>query len=78
MPATAISPLFVHQHGPGRFGVIHPSAGAPVQAPLIWWSARAHRLYARPTSTRGMVVGVPLIAQFFTVPFGRPFGHSFA
>jgi uncharacterized membrane protein len=76
MLATAATSLFVHQSGPGRFSVIHLlSAWVLVQAPLIWWSARAHRLDLHRKSVRGMVLGALLIAGFFTFPFHRLLGH---
>jgi len=46
-----------------------------VAAPLIWWTARTHRVAAHRRQVRGMVTGALLVAGFFTLPFGRLLGR---
>lgn len=76
MLATAISSLFLHVSGPGRFSVIHLlSIWTLVQAPLIWWTARTHRVERHRRAVHGMVIGALLIAGFFTFPFHRLLGQ---
>jgi len=60
---------------PGGFSFIHIlSAYVIVSAPLIWWSARTHRIAMHRGHVRGMITGALLIAGFFTLPFGRLLG----
>ena len=74
--ATALISLFVHQISPGHFSVIHIlSVWTLVQVPIIWWSARRHRVARHRMAVRGMVTGALLIAGFFTFPFHRLLGH---
>lgn len=76
MIATAITSLFVHASGPGRFSLIHVlSIWTLVQVPLIWWTARTHQVMRHRRAVRGMVIGALLIAGFFTFPFQRLLGH---
>ena len=73
---TAIESFFVRFSNHGGFSFIHLiSAYVVVAAPLIWWSARNHRIAAHRGQVRGMVTGALLIAGFFTLPFGRMLGH---
>ena len=75
MLSTAIVSLFVHVSGPGRFSVIHLlSLWTLVQVPLIWWTARTHRVARHRRAVHGMVIGALLIAGFFTFPFHRLLG----
>lgn len=76
MIATAAISLFVHVSGPGRFSPIHViSVWTLLQVPLIWWTARTHRVVRHRRAVRGMVIGALLIAGFFTFPFDRLLGH---
>ncbi|WP_174291764.1 hypothetical protein [Sphingomonas bacterium] len=76
MIATAVLSLFVHESGPGRFSVIHIiSVWVLIQVPLIWWTARTHRVVRHRRGVRGLVIGSLLIAGFFTFPFDRLLGH---
>ena len=59
----------------GGFSFIHLlSAYVIVAAPVIWWSARTHRVALHRGNVRGMVTGALLIAGVFTLPFGRLLG----
>jgi uncharacterized membrane protein len=76
MFATALISLGIRVINPGHWSWIHLlSALVIVQAPMIWWTARTHRLQAHRRAVRGMVTGALLIAGFFTFPFGRLLGH---
>lgn len=60
----------------GRWSFVHLlSAWTLVQVPLIWWSARTHRVATHRRAVRGMVLGALLIAGFFTFPFNRLLGQ---
>jgi uncharacterized membrane protein len=60
----------------GGFSLIHIlSVWTLIQVPLIWWTARTHRVALHRRSVRGMVTGALLIAGFFTFPFNRLLGH---
>ena len=73
---TAVESFFVRFSNHGHFSFIHIiSAYVVVAAPLIWWSARNHRVAAHRGQVRGMVTGALLIAGFFTLPFGRLLGQ---
>lgn len=75
MLATAISSLFIHVSGAGRFSVIHIlSVWTLVQVPLIWWTARRHNVVRHRRAVHGMVIGALLVAGFFTFPFDRLLG----
>lgn len=75
MLATAITSLFIHVSGPGRFSVIHLlSLWTLVQVPLIWWTARHHNVVRHRRAVHGMVIGALLVAGFFTFPFHRLLG----
>lgn len=76
MIATAFLSLFVHVSGPGRFSLIHIiSAWTLIQVPIIWWTARTHRVRRHRRAVRGMIIGALLVAGFFTFPFDRLLGH---
>jgi uncharacterized membrane protein len=75
MMATAITSLFIHVSGPGRFSFIHLlSLWTLVQLPLIWCTARRHDVARHRRAVHGMVIGALLIAGFFTFPFDRLLG----
>lgn len=75
MLATAITSLFIHVSGSGRFSIIHLlSIWTLVQVPLIWWTARHHNVVRHRRAVHGMVIGALLIAGFFTFPFHRLLG----
>lgn len=75
MLATAITSLFIHVSGPGRFSVIHLlSLWTLVQVPLIWWTACHHNVARHRRAVHGMVIGALLVAGFFTFPFHRLLG----
>jgi uncharacterized membrane protein len=60
----------------GGFSIIHIlSAWVVIQAPIIAWHAKNHRIEKHRTKVRGMVLGALLIAGFFTFPFGRLMGQ---
>ena len=60
----------------GRFSFIHIlSLWTLIQVPLIWWTARTHRVDRHRRAVRGMVIGALLVAGFFTFPFNRLLGH---
>ena len=72
--AAAFS-FLVHTINRGGFSFIHLlSAYVIVAAPVIWWSARTHRVALHRGNVRGMVTGALLIAGVFTLPFGRLLG----
>ena len=74
--ATAALSFAVRTINHGHLSYIHLlSAFTLVQVPLLWWSARTHRVAAHRTAVRGMVTGGLLVAGFFTFPFGRLLGH---
>ena len=76
MLLSAVVSFFVQTSNPGHFSFIHIiSAYVVVAAPLIWWTARTHRVAAHRRQVRGMVTGALLIAGFFTLPFGRLLGR---
>ena len=73
---TAVESFFVRFSNHGNFSFIHLiSAYVVIAAPLLWWSARNHRIAAHRRQVRGMVTGALLIAGFFTLPFGRLLGQ---
>jgi uncharacterized membrane protein len=60
----------------GALSFIHAiSAYVILAAPLIWWTAKTHRVAAHRRQVRGMVTGALLVAGFFTLPFGRMLGQ---
>ncbi|HEX8300663.1 hypothetical protein [Sphingomonas sp.] len=76
MLATALLSFNLRLINRGDFSLIHLlSAWTLIQAPLIWWSARTHRVTLHRRTVRGMVTGALLIAGFFTFPFDRLLGH---
>jgi len=75
MLATALGSFAIRQVNHGGFSFIHLlSIWVTIQAPLIWWSARTHRVAMHRSAVRGMVTGALLIAGFFTFPFNRMLG----
>ncbi|GHH16215.1 DUF2306 domain-containing protein [Sphingomonas sp. AAP5] len=73
---TAAESFFVRHGTPPRFSFIHIlSAYVVLAAPLIWWTARTHRIAAHRRQVRGMVTGALLIAGFFTLPPFRLLGQ---
>jgi uncharacterized membrane protein len=75
MMATAVTSLFIHVSGPGRYSVIQLlSLWTLVQVPLIWWTASHHNVVRHRRAVRGMVIGALLVAGFFTFPFHRLLG----
>ena len=79
MFATAFVSMFIHVSPPirflGGFSIIHIlSVWTMVQVPLIWWTARTHRLARHRRAVRGLVIGALLVAGFFTFPFHRLLG----
>lgn len=76
MLLTALISFDIRQIAHGGFSWIHLlSAWTLLQAPLIWWSARTHRVDMHRGTVRGMVTGALLIAGVFTFPFGRMLGQ---
>ncbi|WP_066649547.1 DUF2306 domain-containing protein [Sphingomonas sp. CCH10-B3] len=76
MIATALDSLLIRNANHGGFSIIHIlSAWVLIQAPLIWWSARTHKIKQHRRSVRAMVFGALLIAGFFTFPFNRLLGQ---
>ena len=76
MLLTALLSFNLRAINHGSFSFIHVlSAWTLIQAPLIWWSARTHRVAMHRRTVRGMVTGALLIAGFFTFPFQRLLGH---
>jgi uncharacterized membrane protein len=75
MLLSAVVTFWVRTSHPGHFSIIHVlSLYVLVAAPMVWWTARTHRLAAHRGQVRGMVTGALLIAGFFTLPFGRLLG----
>lgn len=73
---TAAESFFVRHGTPPRFSFIHIiSAYVVVAAPLVWWTARNHRIASHRRQVRGMVTGAILIAGFFTLPPFRMLGQ---
>lgn len=73
---TAVESFFVRFSNHGNFSFIHLiSAYVVIVTPILWWSARTHRIAAHRSQVRGMVTGALLIAGFFTLPFGRLLGR---
>lgn len=73
---TAAESFLVRFSNHGGFSFIHIiSAYVVIAAPLVWWSAKTHRIAAHRRQVRGMVTGALLIAGFFTLPFGRMLGQ---
>jgi uncharacterized membrane protein len=74
--STALISLGIRGINHGHWSWIHLlSAFVIVQAPLIWWAARTHRVETHRRMVRGTVTGALVIAGFFTFPFGRLLGH---
>ena len=72
---TAAESFLVRSSDSGQLSFIHiMSAYVVVTAPLIWWTARTHRIAAHRRQVRGMVTGALLIAGFFTLPPFRMLG----
>lgn len=76
MILTALDSFFIRFANHGNFSFIHIlSIWTLIQVPLIWWSARTHRVDRHRSAVRGMVTGALLIAGFFTFPFNRMLGQ---
>lgn len=76
MFATALTSLFIPGKGPYGLSPIHMlSAGVLVLAPVIWWSARSHRVGIHRKAVCGTVLGALLLAGSFAFPFGRLLGR---
>ncbi len=76
LTATALISFGIRDANDGRFSFIHAlSAWTLIQAPLIWWTARTHRVARHRRAVRSMVTGALLIAGFFTFPFNRLLGQ---
>lgn len=76
MLLTAALSLGIHLIDPGRFSLIHIlSVWTLIQVPILWHSARTHRVVRHRRAVRGLVTGALLIAGFFTFPFDRLLGH---
>lgn len=76
MLMTAVLSFRIRGISDGGFSFIHLlSVWTVIQAPLIWWTARNHKIVAHRSSVRGMTTGALLVAGFFTFPFNRLLGH---
>jgi len=76
MLGTALISFAIRYANHGQFSIIHIlSVWTLIQAPIIWWSARQHRVARHRSAVRGMVTGALLIAGFFTFPFDRLLGQ---
>jgi uncharacterized membrane protein len=76
MFATALLSFGIRGDLPGGFSYIHIlSLWTAIQVPLIWWTARTHKVARHRSAVRGMVFGALLIAGFFTFPFDRMLGR---
>jgi uncharacterized membrane protein len=76
MMLAAISSFWLRGANHGGFSLIHVlSVFVIIQAPIIYWSARTHKIKRHRRSVRAMVLGALLIAGFFTFPFDRLLGH---
>jgi uncharacterized membrane protein len=75
MLVTALLSFGIRTIHPGGFSIIHLlSLFTLVQVPVLWWSARAHRVATHRRAVRGLVTGALLIAGAFTFPFHRLLG----
>lgn len=76
MILTALISFTIRDAADGSFSFIHIlSVWTLIQVPLIWWTARNHRVDRHRMAVRGMVFGALLIAGFFTFPFNRMLGQ---
>lgn len=76
MVATAALSFGIRTNQWGGFSPIHIlSVWTVIQVPIIWWSARSHKIEKHRSAVRGMVFGALLIAGFFTFPFDRMLGR---
>lgn len=72
---TAAESFLVRSSNTGQLSFIHIlSAYVVLAAPLIWWTARTHRIASHRRQVRAMVTGALLIAGFFTLPPFRMLG----
>lgn len=72
---TAVLSFGVRESHHGGLSLVHIiSVYVIAVAPLIWWTARNHKIARHRTQVRGMVTGALLVAGFFTFPFGRMLG----
>lgn len=75
MVTTALLSLNVREINHGQFSPIHLFAiPTLIQAPLIWWAARTHRVALHRRFVLGLVTGALILAGAFTFPFGRMLG----
>lgn len=73
---TALLSFGIRTNPTGAFSFIHIlSVWTIIQVPIIWWSARTHKVVRHRRAVRGMVFGALLIAGFFTFPFDRMLGR---
>ncbi len=76
MFSTAALSFGIRTNQWGGFSVIHIlSVWTVIQVPIIWWTARNHKIARHRSAVRGMVFGALLIAGFFTFPFDRMLGR---
>lgn len=76
MFATAALSFGIRTNQWGGFSPIHIlSVWTVIQVPIIWWTARNHKIDRHRSAVRGMVFGALLIAGFFTFPFDRMLGR---
>lgn len=76
MFSTAALSFGIRTNQWGGFSLIHIlSVWTVIQVPIIWWTARHHKIERHRSAVRGMVFGALLIAGFFTFPFDRMLGR---
>ena len=76
MMLTAFISLLIDNPHLNRFSYIHIlSVFVLIQAPMIAYKARTHKIKSHRLNVRAMVTGALLIAGFFTFPFDRLLGH---
>ena len=76
MMLTAFISLLIENPHLNRFSFIHIlSVFVLIQAPLIAYKARRHKINSHRFNVRALVTGALLIAGFFTFPFDRLLGH---
>jgi len=74
--ATAALSFNLRAINGGQFSLIHLlSVFTLAMVPVLWWSARTHRVRLHRRAVRGLVTGALLAAGFFTFPFDRLLGH---
>lgn len=76
MLGTALLSFGIRVTNDRRLSIIHIlSVWVLIQVPILWWTARTHRVARHRRAVRGIVTGALLIAGFFTFPFDRLLGH---